>query len=148
MQKSWDLRERTMDFAVCGFKFCRTVQTSDESREVLRQLRKALSAVAANYRATRRAQSDPAFVAKLAVVVEEADESGFWLDFLVRLEIVKRQSVDALLKESGELVAIFTKSKKTVEARIQSEKEARAAQRRANSERRRNPRVGRPPKEA
>ena len=123
MGKSWDLRERTMEFAVDGFKFCRTIRSTDESRDILRQLRRALSAVAANYRATRRSQSDPAFVAKLAIVIEEADEASFWLDFLVRLDIVKRAAVGALAKESTELVAIFTKAKLTMEARVEQAKE-------------------------
>jgi four helix bundle protein len=140
MQKNWDLSVRTMEFAVEGFKFCRTVQPTDESRDVIRQLRKALSAVAANYRATRRSQSDPTFVAKLAVVIEEADEAGFWFDFLVGLGLVKRPVVSDLLKESSELVAIFTKSKKTVEARIERQKEAEREKRRAAKlERRKNP---------
>lgn len=140
MQKSWDLAVRTMEFAVEGYRFCRTVRPTDETRDILRQLRRALSAVASNYRATKRAQSDPAFVATLAVVIEEADESGFWLDFLVELDVVKRPAVAALLKESSELVAIFTKSKKTVEERIAREKEARREKRRtSNGERRKNP---------
>jgi four helix bundle protein len=145
MQKSWDLSARTMEFAVDGFRFCRTVRPTDESRDIIRQLRRALSAVASNYRATKRAQSDPAFVAKLAVVVEEADEAGFWLDFLVQLEIVKRPVVAALVKESSELVAIFTKSKKTVEARIEGEKEAQREKRRTTKvERRKNAQIKAP----
>ena len=126
-----------MEFAVEGYRFCRTVRPTDETRDIIRQLRRAMSAVASNYRATKRSQSDPAFVAKLAVVVEEADESGFWLDFLVQLELVKRPAVSALLKESSELVAIFTKSKKTVEERIAREKEARREKRRTTKVERR-----------
>lgn len=114
-----------MEFAVAGFGFCRKVPANDESRDVLRQLRRALSAVAANYRATRRAQSDSAFAAKLAIVIEEADESGFWLEFLVRLRIVNQSAVKPLANEASELVAIFTRSKKTVHARIEKAKAAR-----------------------
>lgn len=137
MQKSWDLSVRTMEFAVEGYRFCRTVRPTDESRDIIRQLRRSLSAVASNYRATRRSQSDPTFVAKLAVVVEEADEAGFWLDFLVKLELVKQPVVAALLKESSELVAIFTKSKKTVEEKIAREKDARREKRRTTKVERR-----------
>ena len=86
--------------------------------------------MAANYRATRRSQSDPSFAAKLAIVIEEADESGFWLDFLVRLEIARRPDVAGLTAEANELVAIFTKAKKTVGARIQKAKELNARRRR------------------
>jgi four helix bundle protein len=132
MRKSWDLRERTMEFAVEGFKFCRTIRSTDESRDILRQLRRALSAVAANYRATRRSQSDPAFVAKLAIVIEEADEASFWFDFLVRLDMVKRTAVEPLAREATELVAIFTKAKMTMEARIEQAKQERRKARKAS----------------
>jgi four helix bundle protein len=122
MAKVWDLRERTMQFAVASFKFCRTLPRSDETREIAHQLRKAASSVAANYRATQRAQSDAAFAAKTAVVIEEADESAFWLELLIAIEAIEETAVSRLLKEAQELVAIFTASKKRVCARLQLKK--------------------------
>ena len=118
MAKEWDLRIRTMKFAGNVFRFCRTLPRTDEARDVARQLRRAASSVAANYRAMKRSAS----VAKAAIVVEEADESGFWLELLVEVELVARPRVAALLKESNELVAIFVASRKTVEERIAREK--------------------------
>ncbi len=128
----WDLRERTMDFAVAVFRFCRTLPRTDEARDVARQLRKAGSSVAANYRAAKRSQSDGVFVSKTAVVIEEADESGFWLELLVEVEIAGRESVRTLLAESSELVAIFTASRKTAIARLEAEKARKKAARRHN----------------
>ena len=125
MTKEWDLQKRTMAFAVGVFRFCRTLRRDEETWDVVRQLRRAASSVAANYRAMRRAQSDPAFLAKTSTVIEEADESGFWLEFMVEVEVVARSKAAPLLKESNELVAIFTASRKTVEARL--EREAAAA---------------------
>ena len=122
MAKKWDLRERTLDFSVAVFKFCRTLPRTDEVRDIARQLRRSASSVAANYRAVRRAQSDAVFVAKAAVVIEEADESGFWLDLLVKIEIVKPAAVSPLEKEADELVAIFTASRKTVCARLRKQR--------------------------
>lgn len=84
----------------------------------VRQLRRSASSVAANCRATRRSASDKVFAAKTAVVIEEADEAGFWLEFLVHIQIVGDSGVAALREESSELVAIFTASRKTVVARI------------------------------
>lgn len=122
MAKKWDLCERTMEFSVDVFKFCRTLPKTDEARDVARQLRRSASSVAANYRAAKRSQSDKVFVSKTAVIIEEADESGFWLELLVEVEIVKRDAVGALLGESNELVSIFTASKKTVLARLAARK--------------------------
>jgi four helix bundle protein len=119
-----------MEFAVAVFRFCRTLPGTDESRDVVRQLRKASSSVAANCRAAKRSQSDGVFVSKTAVVIEEADESGFWLEFLVEIDLAKRESVRALLRESSELVAIFTASRKSTLARMAAEKaRKKAAQR-------------------
>ena len=116
-----------MDFAVGVFKFCRTLPKTDEARDVARQLRRSASAVASNYRAVKRSQSDRMCLSKTAVVIEEADESGFWLERLVEVEIVSRQAVCALLRESSELVAIFTSSRKTVAARLNPENARRRA---------------------
>jgi hypothetical protein len=64
------------------------------------------------------------FVAKAAVVIEEADESGFWMEFLVKIEAVKDGLFDELQEEASELVAIFTASRKTVSARLARERAA------------------------
>ena len=136
MAKEWDLRIRTMRFAGEVFRFCRTLPHTDEARDVARQLRRSASSVAANYRAMKRASSDPVFVAKAATVIEEADESGFWLELLVEVELVKHPQVAALLKESNELVAIFTASRKTVKARMEAERvKAKAAKTKSKNER-------------
>ena len=111
-----------MDFAVATFRFCRTVPKTEEARDIVRQLRRAASSVAANCRATRRSQSDAVFAAKAAVVIEEADEAGFWLEFLVRIDLVKRPVVGNLGGEANELVAIFTASRKTVCERMAANK--------------------------
>jgi four helix bundle protein len=107
-----------MEFTVEVFRFCRTLPASDEARDVARQLRRAASSVAANCRAMKRSASDRIFAAKSAVIIEEADEAGFWLELLVRVEIVAERSTANLRAESNELVAIFTASRKTVVARI------------------------------
>ena len=52
----------------------------------------------------------------------EADESGFWLEFMVRIELASDAAVRGLRAESSELVAIFTASKKTVTERIEKKK--------------------------
>ena len=114
-----------MDFTVAVFKFCRTIPRNEETRDIVRQLRRASSSVAANCRAIKRSQSDAVFVAKATVVIEEADESGFWLELLIRIEIVKTSAVAPLQKEANELVAIFTASRKTVCARLQKRKHNR-----------------------
>ena len=68
------------------------------------------------------APSDAVFMAKASTVIEEADESAFWLEFMVEVELVTRVRIVELLKEATELVAIFTATRKTVEARLERER--------------------------
>ena len=82
-----------------------------EGRNIRDQLSRSATGVAANYRATCRARSRPEFIAKLGVVVEEADESHMWLGMIVRLELLVGDELLRLYKEADELTAIFTASK-------------------------------------
>ena len=68
------------------------------------------TSVAANYRAVCRARSRPEFLSKLAIVIEEADESAFWLEFLVDAGIVPNAKLRDLRSAANQLVAIFNAS--------------------------------------
>ena len=68
------------------------------------------TSVGANYRAACRARSRAEFIAKLGIVLEEADETVFWLELLLEGGIVKHEKLDALLKEAQELTSIFVTS--------------------------------------
>ncbi len=81
-----------------------------------RQLLRCGTSVAANYRAVCRARSKAEFVAKIGVVVEEIDETVFWLEMLVEAGIVRANRMEPLLKEANELLAIFAASQRTARA--------------------------------
>jgi four helix bundle protein len=69
--------------------------------------------VASNYRAACIAQSKASFISKLSIVIEETDESYFWLEFIIDENLIKRNLVEPLRKEADELTAIFIASRKT-----------------------------------
>ena len=77
------------------------------------QLIRCSTSVASNYRATCLAQSKASFISKLSIVLEEVDESFFWLEFIIDENLLKRKHVEHLLKEADELTAIFIASRKT-----------------------------------
>ncbi len=77
------------------------------------QVLRAGTSVAANCRAACRARSKAEFIAKIGVVVEEADEAVFWLELLVEAGTVKAERLNALLGEANELLAIFAASQRT-----------------------------------
>ncbi len=83
-----------------------------------RQVLRAGTSVAANYRAAGRARSRAEFVAKMGTVVEEADETVFWLELLVDAGIVPRPRMENLLGEANDLLAIFSASYTTARSRV------------------------------
>ncbi len=77
-----------------------------------KQLLRCGTSVAANYRAATRGRSRPEFAAKLGIVVEEIDESLFWLECIADNAIVPAKRISELIKEANELTAIFTIAQK------------------------------------
>ena len=112
-----DLRSRTEAFAVAVLGVCKSLPHSPESQRLITQLAGAATSVAANYRAACRAQSKSAFIAKLSIVLEEADEANLWLDMLVKEGFASEATVDALRDEANQLVAIFVASLRTAKMR-------------------------------
>jgi len=78
-----------------------------------KQLLRSGTSIGANYRATGRARSKAEFISKMGVVVEEADETVFWIECLIDAEIVKPDLLADLLAEANELLAIFAASQRT-----------------------------------
>ncbi len=115
--KADDLKKRTEAFARRVVELVRTLPGTLEARKVGAQLIDAATSVAANYRAACRARSHPEFVAKIGLVLEESDESEFWLGFLAKSGIAPEASIKALHAEAYELTAIFAASHKTASAR-------------------------------
>jgi four helix bundle protein len=74
---------------------------------------KCSTSVGANYRAVCLAQSRAAFVSKLSIVIEEVDESCFWLEFIIDEKLLEESGVAPLFAEGKELTSIFVKSRKT-----------------------------------
>ena len=112
-KKSEKLKERTKAFAHRCVKFALSLPDHALGRVISRQLLRCSTSVASNYRAACLAQSTAAFVAKISVVLEETDESWFWIDFAADEGLVERSLVADLLREADELTAIFYASRKT-----------------------------------
>ena len=114
MNKS-DLTERTRKLAIRVFKLVETFPKSKAADVISYQLLKSASSVAANYRSSSRAKSRADFSNKMKIVLEETDESNFWLTFIKDLNLLKEtKELEVLINESSELTAIFTKSVKTL----------------------------------
>lgn len=110
-----DLKNRTKKFAVDTIHFVNELPKSKANDVVSYQLLKSATSVAANYRSALRGRSTAEFASKLNIVLEESDESQFWLEILEETNSkIDSETLKKLLNESNELTAIFASSIKTV----------------------------------
>jgi four helix bundle protein len=112
-----DLTERTKKFAHRYVKLALALPDTSLGIHIRGQLIRCSTSVAANYRAACLSQSKPSFTAKLSIVLEEADETAFWLEFIVDENLLKEKLVKPLLKEAEALTAIFASSRKTASSK-------------------------------
>ena len=117
MEKAEELRQRSKQFALRVIRMFKFLPRTEEAKILGRQILRAGTSTAANYRAACRARSKAEFVSKMGIVVEEIDETVFWLELLVESEIVEYRNIKELLKEANELLAIFASSRKTARSR-------------------------------
>lgn len=113
MNNKADLKLRTKEFAHRCVRLSVSLPENTLGRHVKGQLIRCSTSVAANYRAASIAHSKKSFIAKLSIAFEEADESSFWLEFIVDEGLMKPKRVQGLLKEAEELTAIFAASRIT-----------------------------------
>ena len=110
---SEELKIRTKKFAHRCVRLAMALPNTKLGNHIQGQLIRCSTSVASNYRAARLAQSKAGFISKLSIVIEEADESYFWLEFIIDENMIKRDLVDPLFREADELTAIFIASRKT-----------------------------------
>jgi four helix bundle protein len=107
------LKLRTKDFALRVLRLYRSLPRTEESRVLGAQLLRSSTSIGANYRAACRGRSRAEFVAKLGIVLEEADETVFWLELLQEGNVFPAEKMSDLVREANELVAIFVTSVRT-----------------------------------
>jgi four helix bundle protein len=108
-----ELQRRTKQFALRIFKFVDALPRTSAGRAVANQLVRSATSVGANYRAACRARSRAEFAAKLGTVLEEADESLYWLELIRDGELMPDSKICLLLKEADELTAILAVGRKS-----------------------------------
>ena len=119
--KHQNLQIRTKQFALQVIEFCERLPNDETSKILKRQLLRAGTSVGANYRAACRGKSKATFISKMGDVLEEADESGFWLELLTESGKVEESKAAPLLAEANELVAIAISSINTAKRNSRAE---------------------------
>jgi len=113
IDKHHELKDRTKAFALRVFRMSQALPKTREANTIMQQLLRSSTSVAANYRAAGRARSKAEFISKLGVVIEEADETVFWLEFLADTGIVQATKLRELINEANQLLLIFSASRST-----------------------------------
>lgn len=109
-----ELKSRTKKFHIEVIKVCEFLPRNAAGFEIAKQLIRSAGSVGANYRASIRAKSNADFIYKIEIVIEEADESMYWLEVCEEANLLSVQKTKALIKEANELVSILVATVKTV----------------------------------
>ncbi len=103
----FELQQRTKTFHVNVIRLCGNFPKNAAGFETAKQLIRSAGSVGANYRAACRGKSKADFIYKIEIVLEEADESLYWLEVIKEAELFSSPQIDVLIKEANELVSIF-----------------------------------------
>ncbi|HJX84000.1 MAG TPA: four helix bundle protein [Candidatus Angelobacter sp.] len=113
LDKHLELKNRTKRFALRVIRMSQALPKTREVYVITHQILRSATSMAANYRAAGRARSKAEFIAKLGIVIEEADETVFWIELLEESGIVTAAKLRELRKEAEQLLLIFAASRKT-----------------------------------
>jgi four helix bundle protein len=117
------MKKRTQDFAFRIIKLVESLPQAQTASIIRKQLLRCGTSVGANYRAACRAKSRADFIAKLGIVEEEADEVIYWVELLIKAELVKETRVEKLLDEAKQILAMVISSINTTRGGTRKENE-------------------------
>ena len=117
-----ELTKRTKEFAHRCVKLAMALPETALGKHLKGQVIRCSTSVAANYRAACLSQSKASFIAKISIVLEEADEAAFWLEFIIDEKLLKNHLVEPLLTEAEELTKIFASSRKTASTKNKNDR--------------------------
>ncbi|MCU4165579.1 four helix bundle protein [Carboxylicivirga caseinilyticus] len=107
-----ELKKRTKQFTVNIIKLTSKLPDSYLAQHIKKQIIRSATSVAANYRAACLAQSRASYIAKLSIVIEEADETEFWLELIEENNLLS--NISSLKQEAHELASIFIVTRKSL----------------------------------
>jgi four helix bundle protein len=111
------MRNRTKEFAKQIITLCRELPENREGRLIGNQIFRSGTSVGSNYRAVCRARSKADFIARIGLVLEETDETLYWLELIDETKIMKNGALTEIKKEANEPVAIFVSTLNKARAR-------------------------------
>jgi len=108
------LRQRTKSYALRVIRLYSSLPSQTVAQVIGKQLLRSGTSVGANYREGYRARSDAEMVAKFGICIQELDETAYWMELLVDAGLSAESSLEPLLDETSQLIAIFRSSVKSI----------------------------------
>lgn len=118
-----EMKSRTKQLSLRVMRLVRALEKTVVGNVIGKQVLRSGTSVGANYRAACRARSDREFLAKLSIVIEEADETAYWLELIMDDEMIPEKQVKPLHNECEEIIAMMVSSRKTAQARTKNGKQ-------------------------
>jgi len=112
------IRERTLVMAIKVHDLIASKNVDYVKRPIVVQLIRSSSSAAANYRSATRGRSDAEFHSKICIALEECDETQFWIDYLIRVNVLNVSETAALLDEIEQLIRIFSSVKNKMKVKL------------------------------
>ncbi|MDD3405629.1 MAG: four helix bundle protein [Paludibacteraceae bacterium] len=109
-----EMKVRTKKFALRIIRLSQSLPKNREADIISRQIVRSATSVGANYRSACVARSLAEFRSKLSIVIEECDETLFWLELLVEGEFIKLELLQSLMREANEILKICSTARKKV----------------------------------
>lgn len=107
-------KKRTKQMAIKSIRLFQLMPKTEEARIIGKQMLRSASSAAANYRAACRARSQAEFFSKMSIVVEESDETLFWLELIEESAIYNKPELQELQKEVTEILKVVSKARKSL----------------------------------
>jgi four helix bundle protein len=116
----FELQARTKKFHIDVIRLCTYFPKNAAGFEIAKQLIRSAGSVGANYRAACRAKSKADFIYKIEIVLEEADESLYWLEVVKEAKLLVSNELDMLVKEANQLTSIFNAADITAKRNVRT----------------------------
>ena len=110
-----EFKKRTKEFALRVINVYMSLPNSTVAQVIGKQILRSGTSVGSNYRAACRARSNAEYYSKISTVIEEADETMFWLEILWEANIIKQELLQSLYNENEEILKIMVVSRKNSE---------------------------------
>lgn len=107
------IKDKSFSFALKIIDLYKYLQSTKLEFIISKQLLRAGTSIGANVREALNAQSKKDFLSKMNIALKEADETNYWLELLIKSNILEYENIKLIFHESNELCKILNSIVKT-----------------------------------